>query len=65
LSIFFIFRFLTGHVTLFLFNCILCSYIFMSTIVIKPGLRVNPTKGPGPGLHGLTWVNLEKLKINI
>jgi hypothetical protein len=34
----------------------------METVVIKPGLRVDQAKGLGPGLHGLTQVNLEKLK---
>ena len=34
----------------------------MPTIVIKPDLGVDPAKGPGPGLHGLTWVNPKKLK---
>jgi len=37
----------------------------MATIVIKPGLGVDPVKGSGPGLHGLTWVNFKKLKKNI
>jgi hypothetical protein len=27
------------------------------TIVIKPGPRVDPAKGPGPGFHGSTRVN--------
>ena len=26
-------------------------------IVIKPGPRVDPAKGPGPGFHGSTRVN--------
>jgi hypothetical protein len=34
----------------------------MATTVIKPGLGVDPIKGLGPGLHGLTRVNPEKLK---
>jgi len=34
----------------------------MATIVIKTGLVVDPVKGLGPGLHGLTQVNPEKLK---
>jgi hypothetical protein len=29
------------------------------TIVIKPGPRVDPTKGPGPGFYGSTRVNPE------
>jgi hypothetical protein len=37
----------------------------MATMVIKPGLGVDPAKGSGPGLHGLTQVNPEKLKKNI
>jgi hypothetical protein len=37
----------------------------MTTIVIKPGLGVDPVKEPGLGLHGLTRVNLKKLKNNI
>jgi hypothetical protein len=37
----------------------------MATIVIKPGLGVDPAKGSGPGLYGLTRVNPEKLKTNI
>jgi len=32
------------------------------TIVIKPGLEVDPAKGSGPGFYGLTRINLEKLK---
>jgi hypothetical protein len=32
----------------------------MATIVIKPSLGVDPVKGPGLRLHGLTRVNLEK-----
>ena len=32
------------------------------TIVIKPGTGVDPAKGPGPGFHGSTRVNPEKLK---
>jgi len=34
-------------------------------IVIKPGTGVDPAKGPGPGLYGLTQVNSgqpEKIK---
>jgi hypothetical protein len=34
----------------------------MATMVIKPGLGVDPAKGRGPGLHGLTRVNPKKLK---
>jgi hypothetical protein len=34
----------------------------MTTIVIKPGLEVDPTNERGPGLHGLTRVKLGKLK---
>jgi hypothetical protein len=34
----------------------------MATMVIKPGLGVDPAKGSSPGLHGLTWVNPEKFK---
>jgi len=37
----------------------------MTTIVIKIGLVVYLAKGSGPELHGLTWVNPEKLKKNI
>jgi len=37
----------------------------MATIVIKPGLGVDPVKGSGLGLHGLTLVNPEKLKKKI
>jgi len=37
----------------------------MITIVMKPNLGVHPAKGPGPGLHGLTWVKLRKLKKKI
>jgi hypothetical protein len=37
----------------------------MATIVIKPGLGVDPAKEPGLGLHGLSRVNSEKLKKNI
>jgi hypothetical protein len=29
------------------------------TIIIKPGPRVDPTKGPGPGFYGSTRVNPE------
>ena len=34
----------------------------MTTIVSKPDLGVDPTKGWGLGLHGLTRVKPEKLK---
>jgi hypothetical protein len=34
----------------------------MATIVIKLSLAVDPAKGSGPRLHGLTWINPEKLK---
>jgi hypothetical protein len=37
----------------------------MTTIIFKPGLGVNPAKEPGPGLHKLTRVNMEKLKKNL
>ena len=30
------------------------------SIVIKPGPEFDPAKGPGPGFHGSTRVNLEK-----
>jgi len=33
-----------------------------SNIVIKPGLRVDPTKKSGPGSRWLTQVNSKKLK---
>ena len=29
----------------------------IGTIVIKPGPRVDPAKGPGPGFYGSTRVN--------
>jgi hypothetical protein len=32
------------------------------SIVIKPGLGVDPAKEPGPGFHGSTRINPEKLK---
>jgi hypothetical protein len=34
----------------------------VKNIVIRPDPGINPVKEPGPGLHGLTWVNLKKLK---
>jgi len=37
----------------------------MPTTVNKPNLRVDPAKGPGPGLHGLTRVNSKNMKKNI
>jgi hypothetical protein len=37
----------------------------MATIVIKPSLGVDPANESGPGLHGLTRVNPEKLGKNI
>jgi len=30
----------------------------VKTIVIKPGMGVDPAKGPGHGFHGSTQVNL-------
>ena len=30
---------------------------FQESIVIKPGLEINPVKGPGPGFYGSTRVN--------
>jgi len=32
------------------------------SIVIKPGPGVDPAKGLGPGFHGSTRINPEKLK---
>ena len=37
----------------------------MATIVIKPGLKVDLTKGLDPELHGLTRINSKKLEKNI
>jgi len=37
----------------------------MATIVIKPGLGVDPAKGLSPRLHRLTWVSIEKKKIEV
>jgi hypothetical protein len=37
----------------------------MPTTVNKPNLRVDPAKGPGPGLHWLTRVNSKNMKKNI
>jgi hypothetical protein len=34
----------------------------IKSIVIKPGPGVDPAKGRGPGFHGSTRVNPEKLK---
>jgi hypothetical protein len=33
-------------------TALLSIYYSVLSIVIKPGLDVDPTKGPGPGLHG-------------
>ena len=37
----------------------------MTTIVIKPDMEVNPAKGSGSGLDGLTRVKSGKLKKKI
>ena len=38
------------------------AFATISGIVIKTGLEVDSVKEPGPGFHGLTRVNPEKLK---
>lgn len=38
------------------------TYIHIVCIVIKPGLGADPAKRPGPGFHGSTRINPEKLK---
>ena len=32
----------------------------LSTIVVKPGLKIDPVKGPGPEFYGSTRVNLDQ-----
>jgi hypothetical protein len=36
----------------------------MATIVIKPGIGVDPANRSGPRLHEFTHVNLEKFKFS-
>ena len=48
----------------FLYFMVFRLFLLVFTIVIKLGPGVDPAKGPGPGFHGSTRVNLEKLKKN-
>jgi hypothetical protein len=41
---------------------IILMHFKVKNIVTRPDPGIEPIKEPGPGLHGLTWVNSEKLK---